>query len=99
MLSPAEVSSQWAALRRTRPALPAALRDHQRDSLFNILQGKHVILNVPTGNCVKNSIETPETRAQGRARPWCNSAAPSFLQTVSVLFCFHCTSSTVKSSQ
>lgn len=62
--SPAEVVSKWAALRRNYPALPADLKDHQRDALFNILNGNNVILNVPTGNFVTNSMETlmPEHR-------------------------------------
>ena len=49
MLSKFEVDDRWAGLDRTDNSLPVSLKPAQRDTLFYILQGKHVLLNVPTG--------------------------------------------------
>jgi hypothetical protein len=47
--SPAELDARWAALQRELPGLPAVLREPQRDTLYNVLRGEHVLLNVTTG--------------------------------------------------
>ena len=47
--SPAELDDRWTELQRELPGLPAVLREPQRDALYNVLRGEHVLLNVTTG--------------------------------------------------
>ena len=49
MFSKFEVDDRWAGLDRSNNSLPVNLKTAQRDTLFYLLNGKHVLLNVPTG--------------------------------------------------
>jgi hypothetical protein len=53
--SPAELEARWATLRLELPGLPPVLREPQRDALFYILRGEHVLLNVTTGEVAVDS--------------------------------------------
>ena len=49
ILSKIDVTRSWEALHAQNGGLPRVLRDPQRDAMFWLSQGKHVVLCVGTG--------------------------------------------------
>ena len=47
--SKTDVTRSWEALHAINSGLPRVLRDPQRDAIFWLAQGKHVVLCVGTG--------------------------------------------------
>ena len=47
----AAVDELWQGLVEQKPNLPEVLRTPQRDALYHLLSGRHVLLNVATGGC------------------------------------------------
>ena len=50
IFSKLDVTRSWEALQATNTGLPRVLRDPQRDAMFWLTQGKHVVLCVGTGD-------------------------------------------------
>ena len=46
---PCDLDDRWAQMVTQNPLLPPTLRVPQRDALYYLLQGRHVILNINTG--------------------------------------------------
>ena len=49
MFSEEYVEDRWAALDRSNNSLPLTLLPAQRDTIMLLMNGKHVLLNQPTG--------------------------------------------------
>ena len=58
ILSKDDVTRSWEALQAINSGLPRVLRDPQRDAIFWLAQGKHVVLCVGTGEIIL--VELPK---------------------------------------
>ena len=77
---PSDVEAKWAELDRGSGSLPDTLRPHQRDTIFNILNGKHVLLCVSTGKSDHNQCDYLVT--YNYCRRWENLGSTLLYSTV-----------------
>ena len=68
ILSKIDVTRSWEALHAQNGGLPRVLRDPQRDAMFWLSQGKHVVLCVGTGETLL--VANTEFRLSSHKQEW-----------------------------